>query len=114
MSYFGKNFWSGSEITVTVFNALSIPFYIYWFNKTKEVEKKTKEEGKKWYYILYAFISILILVLYYVLKYKEILPVGECTNIGYFAISLYFLIVFPATVKYRKDCCAELNGYKRL
>lgn len=82
---------SGSEITATVALAWSTIHSIWVI--------KYYKEAKTGYFVLRIFISILILVLYYGLKYTKKLPVGLGTNIGYLGITFVTLIFYEFKLK---------------
>jgi hypothetical protein len=77
--YFTKDIWSGSEITATVGLVIGIEYSVYWARTSK-------------IYFFKIFIYIMILVLYYVLKYQNILPLGLGTNIVYFVITIVIML----------------------
>jgi hypothetical protein len=89
--YFIKDYLSGSEITATVCLVLSI-FHSIWVIRSYK-------EAKAGLFVLRIFISILILVLYYVLKSKKYLPVGLGTNIVYFCITFIAIIFYEVKLR---------------
>jgi ABC-type phosphate/phosphonate transport system permease subunit len=91
--------WSGSEIIASSLNVLAISYHSYWMN---DCEKKKFNR----YRLLYVFLSILLLVIYFILKEKEINKL--IFNATYFSVTLFTVFFIPFIIKDRSNN----QGYK--